>query len=680
VGSASPASDGAPPTTAPPSFGRADADDSGTQSESSSGLVSPDLTVPLFGPDKPWWAADDEEEASPAVDAESEDEAEAGTEEETRARETPGGAPDAERQPQAPPRPGTLVAGVGVPPVDSRGAVPAEPLQPETLPSYPDTDPDGIPLYPGPQEQPAEQPAAAAAERVPTIPAAQPAAPGPAEQPAAPSAASPTTPGATSPAASMTSAPPPAAPEAPEAAAAASSPENPSSRTSTATGPQAAVPPAAPGPGASQAAQKAQDSSALDSTRPDVTPSLPRDSAAGSPAPSAGAATGPSAGTPSGPSSEPSAGPSEGPRLDQTVPDARSALPVPVVGAGGKDAEGGESKEDKGSKGARTRPLDPLNDTSDALTPDAVLPPGVMPPEYTGPKHEDIPHASAYARQPGDGFVVVMSQETTHQFQQPGPQEAHRPPAAAHTAEDTEVRRRNALLIGVVALVVAIPIIVLGAFGLASGSGDAASQAAATPTKTPPAAPPPASTRPPATPRPSSPGPSKIDDERSDPRPLALLEVFPEREVVLAEKFFIQDKTSVNHQCGLAARGVMVQALERGKCRSVVRATFVNRIKTIAVTTGVAVMPTHQAALAANRAGRPADYEWFRAMPGKRSPDIDRAGGYAAGTVRGRYIVYAYATWADGTKPKPGDPVLKQVAEAFIAYGLRPIERRAAKG
>jgi len=124
----------------------------------------------------------------------------------------------------------------------------------------------------------------------------------------------------------------------------------------------------------------------------------------------------------------------------------------------------------------------------------------------------------------------------------------------------------------------------------------------------------------------------------------------------------------------------MIEALERGNCRSVVRATYVNRVGTIAVTAGVAVMPTRKAALAAHRAGDPAAYEWFRGMPGERSPDIDRAGGHAAGTVRGRYIVYAYATYADGTTPKPGDRLLKQIAEEFIAYGLRPIDKRAAEG
>lgn len=232
------------------------------------------------------------------------------------------------------------------------------------------------------------------------------------------------------------------------------------------------------------------------------------------------------------------------------------------------------------------------------------------------------------------------------------------------------LRRRNQLLIGMVAIVILIPATVLAAFGLASGGGKDGSRAADRPSRTATAKPRPA--RP--APRPT---PVDINSEKTDTRPLALVEVFPTKDLELGGRFYTQDKSSVNHQCGLTARGAMIAALNRGKCRSVVRATYVNRLETIAITAGVAVMPDHDAALAANRAGRPAAYEWFRGMPGKRSSDIDRAGGHAAGTVRGRYIVYAYATYADGTVPRPGDQTLKEVAEAFVEYGLRPLDRRA---
>jgi hypothetical protein len=117
--------------------------------------------------------------------------------------------------------------------------------------------------------------------------------------------------------------------------------------------------------------------------------------------------------------------------------------------------------------------------------------------------------------------------------------------------------------------------------------------------------------------------------------------------------------------------------LSKGRCSSVVRVTFLDRGRSLAVTSGVAVLPTKTAALAADEAGDPSKYEWFRGMPGKRTPDIDRAGGYAASTVRGRYIVYAYATYANGKPLQPDDTTLRAVAEQFVGYALRPIDARA---
>ncbi|GAA2118925.1 hypothetical protein [Actinomadura alba] len=179
-----------------------------------------------------------------------------------------------------------------------------------------------------------------------------------------------------------------------------------------------------------------------------------------------------------------------------------------------------------------------------------------------------------------------------------------------------------------------------------------------------------------ATPRPGRTAVTSIDSERTDRRPLAFTEVFPSSTISLGGRTYKQDKISVNHQCGLAARGAMAAALERGKCRSVVRATYVNG-KKYAVTTGVAVMPTRAAALTANKAGDPSRYEWFRGMRGKVATKIDQAGGYASSTVRGRYIIYSYAQYVDGTRPNAADQALRSLTRQFIAYAVRPIERRA---
>jgi len=224
-------------------------------------------------------------------------------------------------------------------------------------------------------------------------------------------------------------------------------------------------------------------------------------------------------------------------------------------------------------------------------------------------------------------------------------------------------------------------VIAAGAYVLVgSGSGDdgrKAAPAGRTPTSAQqPPAPAPTPTGATTVPAPSLPAQASINNVKTDPKPLALVEAFPSKNVTLGGRSYVRDKASVNHNCALTARGAMAQALQRGGCTSVVRVTFLDKQRSVAVTSGIAVLPNHQAALRASRAGDPSKYEWFRGMAGSRTKDIDRAGGYAASTVRGRYIIYSYAQYANGRRPQPGD-VLQNVARQFIDYGVRPIDARA---
>jgi hypothetical protein len=187
-----------------------------------------------------------------------------------------------------------------------------------------------------------------------------------------------------------------------------------------------------------------------------------------------------------------------------------------------------------------------------------------------------------------------------------------------------------------------------------------------------------------AAPQPSSPAAKpragtapSIDNEKTDPRPLRLTDVFPGRPLPLGGRVYVQDMTSINHDCALVARGAMAAALVRGHCRGVVRATYVDTTKRVAVTAGVVAMPTRTLAIAARRAGDPTQYEWFRGMVGKVAKNIDQAGGYAASTVRGRYIIYSYATYLDGNDSGAGVSLLATVGRQFVAYAVRPIERRS---
>jgi hypothetical protein len=171
--------------------------------------------------------------------------------------------------------------------------------------------------------------------------------------------------------------------------------------------------------------------------------------------------------------------------------------------------------------------------------------------------------------------------------------------------------------------------------------------------------------------------PVDIRDEKKDPRPLTISEVFPSSHITLAGTPFVMAMTVINDHCSLTANGPFAAELTSQHCRRVVRATFVSDDKKLAVTTGIAVMPTDAAAKAAMKFQDPAHYEWFRGMKATGAPKIDHAGGFAASTVRGRYIGYAYATYADGHKPAAKDDTLKKVGAAFRDSTIRPIERRA---
>jgi hypothetical protein len=281
-----------------------------------------------------------------------------------------------------------------------------------------------------------------------------------------------------------------------------------------------------------------------------------------------------------------------------------------------------------------------------ALTPDAILPPGTPPEAPPDPAPD--PDATS-----------------TGQIPRLGPGTS--PPGASSAA-------RRALLAGVGVL----GVFLLGGTGvlayttLSGGSGG--DRPAITP---PPAVTRSATASPKPKPKPKRPVPVDIRDEKKDPKPLLTGEVFPHRTVVLAGHTFVRVKAVINDHCDLAANGPFADELMRQHCRRVVRATFVSKDKKLAVTAGIAVMPTDAAASAALKTQDPAHYEWFRGMNAPGASKIDKAGGYATSTQRGRYIGYAYATYADGHKPKSGDKTLKAVGIAFREAAIRPIERRA---
>jgi hypothetical protein len=302
------------------------------------------------------------------------------------------------------------------------------------------------------------------------------------------------------------------------------------------------------------------------------------------------------------------------------------------------------------------------------LTPDAIIPPGIPPQAPPEPPH-DLGATST-------GPIPRLGSGTSFPG---GPGSGGTPPHRNAYGGSSAARR--ALLVGGGLLAA----LVLGGGGalavtqLSGGSSDepkaARSQAPPVPPQVAPTpTPSPSKTRPKHKPKRV---PVDIRDEKKDPKPLTVIEVFPTSKLTLAGHKFTRAKTVINDLCSLTANGPFAQELTREHCRRVVRATFVSDDKKIAVTAGIAVMPTDAAAKATLKVQDPAHYKWFRGMKATGAPKIDQAGGFAASTLRGRYIVYAYATYADGHKPAGDDKTLKTVGNAFRDSTARPIERRA---
>ncbi len=298
------------------------------------------------------------------------------------------------------------------------------------------------------------------------------------------------------------------------------------------------------------------------------------------------------------------------------------------------------------------------------LTPDAILPPGTQPEEPPEQPH-DLGGTST-------GPIPRLSSGNPP-FNVHG-MPPHGPGAGHHPGEPSGARR--ALLVGggLLGVLILGGMVVLGVTELSSG---------------PPKHHPVARSAPPVPPKPSpspthakhkpkpKPQPIDIRDEKKDPKPLTISEVFPSHRVKIAGHTFVLAKTVINDRCSLTANRPFSDELTREHCRRVVRATFVSTDKKLAVTTGIAVMPTDAAAAATLKTQDPAHYKWFRGMTAPGASKIDHAGGYAASTLRGRYISYAYATYADGHKPSSKDKTLKSIGTAFRDYTVRPIVKRA---
>ncbi|WP_203975356.1 hypothetical protein [Planotetraspora silvatica] len=173
-----------------------------------------------------------------------------------------------------------------------------------------------------------------------------------------------------------------------------------------------------------------------------------------------------------------------------------------------------------------------------------------------------------------------------------------------------------------------------------------------------------------------------LDSQKTDPRNMLLTEAFPESRVSVAGRTFRRVKIGSTDTCGAAATGTFAVALQKQKCSRVLRATYVDAKKQYAVTTGIAVLPTKQAALTVDRSKNLGGNQWFRGLDGTAETATDRvtiSGGYAAGMVWGRYIVFSYATYADGHTPEAKDKSLGPVSAAFRDHTAEVLAKRITR-
>lgn len=213
-----------------------------------------------------------------------------------------------------------------------------------------------------------------------------------------------------------------------------------------------------------------------------------------------------------------------------------------------------------------------------------------------------------------------------------------------------------------------------GFFAVRSADTSAASGVTASARTTPPA-PQPTAAATPAQPA----GSAMLNSEITDPKTLSLKEAFPDKKIKLAGATFTRVKTQVADDCTDAASGPFAAALKEQKCSRVLRATYVDGKRRYAVTTGIAVLPSKDAAVEVDQAKDLGRNLWFRGLAGPDGSGGDRvhiAGGYAAGLVWGRYIVFSYATHADGHTPDGKEKALVKVSGEFRDETAKVLERR----
>ncbi|HEY3681457.1 MAG TPA: hypothetical protein VGL93_00370 [Streptosporangiaceae bacterium] len=319
------------------------------------------------------------------------------------------------------------------------------------------------------------------------------------------------------------------------------------------------------------------------------------------------------------------------------------------------------------------------DDDPDILEPTQIMPPvpahpgayGQLGPA-PGPQNPDQPWGPGT---PAGGFSIP----TPPPYGQPGPGAPYpgsegTPPYDFGDAVPAprDPGRRRLLVIG--GVVVALVVVGAGSFfgvrALTGGTSHA--PPVSQPTHGSPPASPPASSPPPD---------GGIDSVVTDGKPMTVAEVFPTSSVSVGGTTFGRVRADVLDKCANAANGGFEKVLRQAGCERVVAATFVDKAKKYAVTTGIAALSTKDSATNASRGADSRHGRWFAALPGKKgsgAEKIAKSGGFAASLVWGRYIVFSYATYSNGKTPPAKDARLTRLSQDFRTSTAHAITKRAS--
>jgi hypothetical protein len=185
---------------------------------------------------------------------------------------------------------------------------------------------------------------------------------------------------------------------------------------------------------------------------------------------------------------------------------------------------------------------------------------------------------------------------------------------------------------------------------------------------------------------PPTPQMTNINSVQTDPQPITVKEIFPNARVTEDGLRFTRAATAVNNDCKLAARGSFAKALKSYGCERVVRATYVDTHKRYAVTAGVAALPSSAAAKSADHKENFRTGAWFTGLNGHHgtgAQNLSSAAGYAYDVVEGRYIIYAFATPANGESmagTSKQQRLLNSLSQSFAQLARQPITSRAQHG